>query len=55
MRWLLDAEPGLRAAPLAEVWRRQLLGECPSTAEGAVLLTPARHATDGFFLALLER
>jgi len=55
VRWLLDTEPGLRAVPLEEVWRRQLRGECPSTPEGAVLLTPARHATDGFFLALLER
>ena len=55
VRWLLDTEPGLRAAPLEAVWRRQLRGECPSTPEGAVLLTPARHATDGFFLALLER
>ena len=55
VRWLLDTQAGLRAVPLDEVWRRQLRGECPATPEGAVLLTPARHATDGFFLALFER
>jgi len=54
-RWLLEAEPELRAAPLDGVWGRVLQGDCPRTPEGAVLLTPARHGTDGFFLALLER
>jgi 16S rRNA (cytosine967-C5)-methyltransferase len=54
-RWLLEAEPDLRAAPLEAAWGRLLAGECPLTTEGAVLLTPARHGTDGFFLALFER
>ena len=54
-RWLLEAEPDLRAAPLDGAWGRLLQGKCPLTSEGAVLLTPARHGTDGFFLALFER
>ncbi len=54
-RWLLEAEPDLRAAPLGGAWGRVLQGECPQTSEGAVLITPARHGTDGFFLALFER
>ncbi len=53
--WLLEAEPGLRAVALDEAWGRQLRGECPRTPESAVLLTPARHGTDGFYLALFER
>jgi 16S rRNA (cytosine967-C5)-methyltransferase len=53
--WLLEAEPGLRAVPLDAAWGRSLQGECPLTPQGAVLLTPARHGTDGFFLALFER
>jgi 16S rRNA (cytosine967-C5)-methyltransferase len=54
-RWLLEAAPELRAAPLDGAWARTLQGDCPRTPEGAVLLTPARHATDGFYLALFER
>ena len=54
-RWLLAAEPDLRAAALGGVWSRVLQGDCPATPDGAVLLTPARHGTDGFFLALFER
>ena len=54
-RWLLEAEAELRAVPLKGAWSRVLQGECPQTPEGAVLLTPARHGTDGFFLALFER
>ena len=54
-RWLLEAEPDLRATSLDCAWGRVLQGECPRTLEGAVLLTPARHGTDGFFLALFEK
>jgi 16S rRNA (cytosine967-C5)-methyltransferase len=54
-RWLLEAEPSLRAVALETAWGRLLGGECPLTSEGDVLLTPARHGTDGFFLALFER
>jgi 16S rRNA (cytosine967-C5)-methyltransferase len=54
-RWLLEAEPGLRAASLDAIWPRVLCGPCPPTQDGALWLTPARHGTDGFFLALFER
>jgi 16S rRNA (cytosine967-C5)-methyltransferase len=40
--------------PIGEVWRETIGGECP--ARGDMLrLTPARHRTDGFFVAVLER
>ena len=54
-RWLLEAEPGLRAVALDDAWGRVLQGQCPWPPESAALLTPARHGTDGFFLALFER
>ncbi len=40
--------------PIAVVWAQTLDGDCP--AEGDYLtLSPARHGTDGFFVAILER
>ena len=40
--------------PIAGVWAETVGGDCP--AEGDFLrLTPARHGTDGFFVAVLER
>ena len=40
--------------PIAPVWRAAVGGSCP--AKGPMLrLTPARHGTDGFFVAVLER
>jgi 16S rRNA (cytosine967-C5)-methyltransferase len=44
--------------PTAEVWSANLPGEPPSSADGrsdSLLLTPARHGTDGFFIAVLAR
>jgi 16S rRNA (cytosine967-C5)-methyltransferase len=55
VRWLLEAEPALRVTPLDAVWPRVLDGPCPPAPDGALRLTPARHGTDGFFLALFER
>ena len=47
--------PGFAPLPLAELWRDVgLSGACPAGADG-LLLTPARHRTDGFFVAVLER
>jgi 16S rRNA (cytosine967-C5)-methyltransferase len=45
------------AAPWRESWAAGLGGEPPSSACGqaALLLTPARHGTDGFFVAVLNR
>jgi 16S rRNA (cytosine967-C5)-methyltransferase len=40
--------------PIGEVWREVVGGECPS--RGPTLrLSPARHGTDGFFVAVLQR
>jgi 16S rRNA (cytosine967-C5)-methyltransferase len=42
----------------ADSWRASLGGEPPRSADGAsdsLLLTPAAHGTDGFFIAILRR
>ncbi len=40
--------------PVAGIWAEILPGDCP--VDGPYLrLTPARHSTDGFFAAILER
>jgi len=45
---------GFHAVPVAEVWRQVL--SAPYAGEGPMLtLTPARHGTDGFFVAIFER
>ncbi|MGF1608862.1 MAG: rRNA cytosine-C5-methylase, partial [Kiloniellales bacterium] len=45
--------------PLAPLWvAAGLGGPCPaaeSAGAGALLLTPARHGTDGFYVAALQR
>jgi 16S rRNA (cytosine967-C5)-methyltransferase len=44
--------------PYADVWRAALASEPPASADGSdqtLLLTPARHDTDGFFVAVLVR
>ena len=54
----LAANPEFAIEPYADVWRRTLPGEPPQSADGredGLLLTPARHATDGFYIASLVR
>jgi len=54
----LAAHPGFRLLPYREVWREGLPGDAPASADGneeTLLLTPASHATDGFFIAALQR
>ncbi|MGD9784286.1 MAG: RsmB/NOP family class I SAM-dependent RNA methyltransferase [Hyphomicrobiaceae bacterium] len=54
----LDEHPGFAVEPIGEVWRRVLPGEPPSSADGrtdTLLLTPASHGTDGFFIASLKK
>jgi 16S rRNA (cytosine967-C5)-methyltransferase len=45
--------------PIGDAWAAAgLLGEAPPSADGrsdSLLLTPARHGTDGFFIAALAR
>ena len=50
----LAAEPDFSLLPVAEVWRDTIGGASPG-GELYLRLTPARHGTDGFFVAIFER
>lgn len=53
----LERHPGFRAIPYGEVWREAIGSEPPASADGrddSLLLSPASHGTDGFFIAVLE-
>lgn len=53
----LEREGNFCALPIAEIWQRILPNcPCPASADAPhLLLTPLRHGTDGFFVAVLER
>jgi|LNFM01.1.fsa_nt_gb 16S rRNA (cytosine967-C5)-methyltransferase len=54
----LERRPGFRVLPFGEAWRSSIGGAPPPSADGStdtLLLTPATHGTDGFFIAILER
>lgn len=55
----LKDHAGFTAVPAAQAWAGAgLPGEPPESADGSretLLLTPARHGTDGFFIAVLAR
>jgi 16S rRNA (cytosine967-C5)-methyltransferase len=56
--WFLATFPGFVLVPYGEVWRAAIGGEPPASADGSqetLLLTPASHGTDGFFVANLTR
>ncbi|MGH6816578.1 MAG: RsmB/NOP family class I SAM-dependent RNA methyltransferase [Hyphomicrobiaceae bacterium] len=56
--WLIEQAPELALVPYAESWRAHLPSEPPPSADGrsdTLLLTPASHGTDGFFIAVLRR
>ncbi len=42
------------AMPVSEIWPETVGGPCPAD-DPFLSLTPARHGTDGFFVAVLER
>jgi 16S rRNA (cytosine967-C5)-methyltransferase len=50
----LAASPDFVLVPAAKVWRAKIAGKYPAPGE-MLRLTPARHGTDGFFVAILER
>ncbi|NNG03850.1 MAG: RsmB/NOP family class I SAM-dependent RNA methyltransferase [Inquilinus sp.] len=50
----LAAHADFEIVPVAEAWAVTIGGECPSDGP-FLLLTPARHGTDGFFAAILRR
>ncbi len=56
--WFTANHPAFRALPWRPLWEAGVGGEPPASAspgEHGLLLTPARHGTDGFFIAAFER
>lgn len=52
--WFLDGNPAFVPLAISEIWAELL--ETPSPAQGPyLLLTPALHGTDGFFIAVFEK
>lgn len=54
----LEAHADFRSIPYAEAWSEAIGGEVPASADGrddGLLLTPASHGTDGFYIAVLQR
>ena len=54
----LKRRPDFAVVPYREVWRAAIASEPPASADGSdetLLLTPARHDTDGFFIAVMAR
>jgi 16S rRNA (cytosine967-C5)-methyltransferase len=52
-RFLADA-PDFTPFPISMAWRTTIGGKPPSAGD-VLRLTPARHGTDGFFVAICER
>ena len=50
----LAATPGFSVFPTARVWHETIGGTAPG-GDRYLRLTPARHGTDGFFVAIFER
>jgi 16S rRNA (cytosine967-C5)-methyltransferase len=50
----LSAEPDFAPTPASRVWAETIGGAVPG-GKNYLLLTPARHGTDGFFVAVFER
>jgi 16S rRNA (cytosine967-C5)-methyltransferase len=56
LAWFSARRPDFTALAWRDVWSTGVGGEPPSSGGGGVLLlTPARHGTDGFFVAILVR
>jgi len=54
----LVAHSDFSAVPYAAAWQVAIGGSAPESADGrtdSLLLTPARHGTDGFFIAILQK
>ncbi len=55
---MLNRHKDLALVPYKQVWERAIGGNAPRSADGAentLLLTPASHDTDGFFVAVMQR
>jgi 16S rRNA (cytosine967-C5)-methyltransferase len=58
LAWFAGNHPGFAALPWREAWTGGVGGTPPPSAaasDTSLLLTPARHGTDGFFIAVLAR
>lgn len=56
--WALETKPELSILPYAGLWSTAFATDSPVSADGradSLLLTPACHATDGFFIATFRR
>ena len=56
--WFLANHAGFATLPWREAWATGVGGDPPVSADGSdatLLLTPARHGSDGFFVAVLRR
>ena len=56
--WFKETYSGFLPLPYGEAWRESVGGEPPVSADGSdetLLLTPASHGTDGFFVALFSK
>ncbi len=54
----LSAQSQFSLKPFAQIWQSTVGGDAPASADGrndTLLMTPRRHGTDGFFVAVLER
>ena len=55
----LERHPDFVLTPYEPVWQQSIGTEAPASADGneggALLLTPASHGTDGFFVAVMDR
>src|SRR5579859_2882584 len=54
IRNFLSSHPAFTLVPMAQVWKDAIGTPCP-VATDTLQLTPARHGTDGFFVAVMER
>jgi 16S rRNA (cytosine967-C5)-methyltransferase len=52
--WFAVTQPAFARLGIGRVWAEEVGGECPAS-DPYLLLTPARHGTDGFFVAVFER
>jgi 16S rRNA (cytosine967-C5)-methyltransferase len=53
-----ERRPQATIVPYKEQWARTIGGEVPASADGSentLLLTPGRHGTDGFFVAVITK
>jgi 16S rRNA (cytosine967-C5)-methyltransferase len=50
----LESHPDFALLPIRQVWADTLGGDCPARGD-TLRLSPARHGTDGFFIAVMER